>query len=230
MKGFDFPVEVLRTDRKRSAAIYVEHEIVKVRVPKSLSDKRIRELVKKRTPWIKAKLKEISERPISKPKEYVSGEAFSYLGKNYRLKVVVGDCSAIKLKGGYFHATVLDSDQTPQATIRANLISWYQQHAKKRLDDKIKRWAKIVGVEPNSVTVKDYKSRWGSCSTKGDISFNWRIILAPHKIVDYVVVHELCHLQHLNHSPSYWRSVKGVIPDYKEHRQWLQSNERNLRA
>jgi len=81
-----------------------------------------------------------------------------------------------------------------------------------------------MGVAPNSISVRDYKSRWGSCSSKGEISYNWRIIIAPHQIVDYVVVHELCHLKHPNHSPEYWKSVKRVNPEYKEHRQWLKEH------
>ena len=228
MNGFDFPVEVVRTDRKRSALIYLEGEVIKVRVPKSLSDGRVRELITKRTPWIKTKLKEVFERPIVKPKEYVSGEAFAYLGRNYRLKIVVGDEPSIKLKGGYIRATVLKADKTAQATIRSMLVSWYRQHAETRLGEKTDRLAKIVGVQPNSITVKDYKSRWGSCSKSGDISYNWRIILTPHRIVDYVVVHELCHMLEHNHSDRYWRHVKQYVSDWRECRDWLRAESSSL--
>jgi predicted metal-dependent hydrolase len=81
------------------------------------------------------------------------------------------------------------------------------------------------GVNPASVTVKNYKSRWGSCSTKGDISYNWRIILAPHSIVDYVVVHELCHMLEHNHSSKYWKHVERHVPNWRECREWLKHNE-----
>ena len=78
-----------------------------------------------------------------------------------------------------------------------------------------------MGVTPDSIVARDYKSRWASCSSKGDVSYNWRIIIAPHHIVDYAVVHELCHMQHPNHSPAYWKSVKREISDYEISRQWL---------
>lgn len=225
MEGFPFRVEVVRTARKRSAAIRLEGELVKVSVPMSLSDHRIQDLVSKRTPWIKKKLQEQPERPILRPKQYVSGEAFTYLGNNYRLKVLSGDTPAIKLRGGYLQATITTLDADPQNTMRSLLENWYRSHAEQRLGDKTARWAKVVGVIPNSISVKDYKSRWGSCSVKGDISYNWRIILAPHRIVDYVVVHELCHLLEHNHSSRYWQHVGRYIPNWRECRDWLKHKE-----
>ena len=226
MDGFAFPVEVVRTNRKRSASIQIHGEIVKVRVPKTLSDRNIRDLITKRTNWITDKLQAVSERPATKPKEYVSGEAFSYLGKHYRLKVVKAHCgpSPLQLKAGYLVATVPETDANPEKTIRPMLVAWYQQQAAKRLGEKTARLAKAVGVEPKSVTIKDYKSRWGACSVRGDISYNWRIILTPHRIVDYVVVHELCHMLEHNHSPRYWRHVAHHMPDWRDRRDWLKHN------
>ena len=83
-------------------------------------------------------------------------------------------------------------------------------------------------MEPRSVAVKDYKSRWGSCSAKGDISYNWKIVLAPHRIVDYVVVHELCHMLEHNHSSRYWKLVEKYVPDYRERRDWLKNHSLSL--
>ena len=225
MDGFPFQVEVVRTDRKRSASIRLLGDLVKVSVPMALSDSRIRDLVTKRTPWIKNKLQEQSDRPTILPKEYVSGETVTYLGKNYRLKVLIGDQPSIKLRRGYVEATVTKADIDPKNTIRSLLQDWYRFHAEKRLGEKTMRLAKVVGVNPSSVTVKDYKSRWGSCSTKGDISYNWRIILAPRSIVDYVVVHALCHMLEHNHSSKYWKHVERHVPKWRECREWLKHNE-----
>lgn len=228
MEGFDFQVEVMRTDRKRSASIYLENEVVKVRVPKSLSEQRIRELITKRTPWIKTKIKETLERPTFKPKEYVSGETFPYLGRNYRLKVTQGTETSIKLKEGYLYATTLTTDKAADETIRSMLVSWYRQHAETRLGEKTNRLANIVGVQPTSIKIRDYKSRWGSCSNTGEISYNWRVILAPHRIVDYVVIHELCHLLEHNHSPRYWKHVERCVPNWRDCRNWLRTNADSL--
>ncbi|MDA7582392.1 M48 family metallopeptidase [Luminiphilus sp.] len=225
MEGFPFPVEVVRTKRKRSASIGLSGAGVKVTVPASLSESRIRDLVIKRTPWINRKLQEQSERPVTVPREFVSGETVTYLGKNYRLKVLKGDCSSIKMLRGYIQVTVPETDTDPRYSIRMLLADWYKSHAATRLKDKTQRYSQIVGVSPNSVSIKNYKSMWGSCTSLGDISYNWRIILAPHSVVDYVVVHELCHMLEHNHSPKYWREVEKHIPDWRRYREWLKHNE-----
>ena len=225
MDGFPFQVEVVRTDRKRSASIRLLGDLVKVSVPMTLSDSRIRDLVTKRTPWIKNRLREQSDRPIPAAREYVSGETVTYLGKNYRLKVLIGDQPSIKLRRGYVEATVTETDIDPKNTMRGLLERWYRSHAERRLGEKTVRLARVIGVNPSSVTVKNYKSRWGSCSPKGDISYNWRIILAPHSIVDYVVVHELCHMLEHNHSSKYWKHVERYVPNWRECREWLKHNE-----
>ena len=228
MEDFEFQVEVQRTERKKSASISLDGNLVKVTVPKSLSDRRVRDLISKRTPWIKKKLKEQSQRPSPKPKEYVSGETVTYLGKNYRLKVIKGDVSSIKLVGGYLIATFLNCEKNRQDAIKYLLEVWYIRQAKRRLREKTQRLSKIVGVSPSSVSVKNYKSRWGSCSTTGELTYNWRIILAPHRIVDYVVVHELCHLLEHNHSPRYWKHVEHYVPHWRDCREWLKTNGSTL--
>ncbi len=225
MDGFPFQVEVVRTDRKRSASISLSGNLVKVTVPATLSDNRIRDLIAKRTPWIKKKLQEQCDRPNPTPKEYVSGETVTYLGKNYRLKVLKGEFPSIKLWRGYLEVTISKTDADPKTTIRSLLKDWYKSHAEKRLVEKTKRFAKVIGVNPNSVSVKDYKSRWGSCSIAGDISYNWQIILAPHSIVDYVVIHELCHMLEHNHSSKYWKHVERYVPNWRGCREWLKHNE-----
>ena len=227
--GFEFPVEVVRTDRKKSASIYLDGEGVKVRVPKGLSDSYVRDLIEKKSPWIKRKLREAELAVPLRPKEFVSGETFSYLGRNYRLKVLLGDAQSLKLKGGYLEARISGSSKTREKEIRSLLLDWYQRHAQERLEEKTHRYAKILQVEPKSISIKNYKSRWGSCSTTEDISYNWRIVMAPHRIVDYVIVHELCHLLEHNHSAIYWRHVERIIPDFQECREWLKKNSEQLK-
>ena len=222
----DLPIEVVRTNREKTASIKIVDGSVRVIVPQKLSDARVDELIQKRTPWIRQKLRQHSETVIPKPKEYVRGENFTYLGRNYRLKLVSGGLCEVRLKGGYLELGV--SKGTKEKDIRNALVDWYEKHALERLTEKTARYSKIMGVSPNSITVRDYKARWGSCSSKGEISYNWRIIIAPHHIVDYVVVHELCHLKHPNHSPAYWKSVKREVSDYEVCRQWLKERGSSL--
>lgn len=226
----EVPITVIRTGRRKTATIKIVEGDVHVIVPQHLSQKRIEELIRKKTPWIQQKLHlQASIKPV-KPKEYVSGEAFSYLGKNYRLKLIEGDSEGVKLKGGRFLVEVEKSlsGTARTAYVQAQLAQWYQQHAEQLLQGKVERFAPLLGVSPNCIKVKYYKSRWGSCTAEGNITFNWRIIMAPHVIVDYVVVHELAHLKHHDHSSSFWQSVKSVFPEYLELRNWLKVNAPRL--
>ncbi len=225
--NFDFPFETIRTDRVKSASIDVEDNLVKVTVPKNLSDERIEELIKGRILWIKQKLALQATAIISKPKEYVDGEAFAYLGRNYRLKCANGTEESVKLRSGYLNVTTKNGKRNSEH-IKAAIEQWYRTKALSRLIDKTRRYSAILKVEPTSINLKDYKAMWGSCSPKGVVSYNWRIILAPHKIVDYIVVHELCHLIEPNHSSKYWKQVRSVIPDYENSKEWLKNNGSSL--
>ena len=222
----DLSIEVVRTKRRTTASIKIFGGLVQAIFPHQLSNARVEEIIQKRTTWIRRKLREQSQVVTPKPKEYVSGESFTYLGRNYRLKVLRGSDGEVKLKGGYLEVSL---SKKPRARgIRNELAEWYEEHALDRLTEKTNRYAGIMGVSPNSISVRNYKSRWGSCSSNGDISYNWRIIIAPHHIVDYVVVHELCHLKHPNHSPAYWKSVKREVSDYEVCRQWLKDHGSSL--
>ena len=113
--------------------------------------------------------------------------------------------------------SIKDSD----AYVRDHLCEWYKSRAEEKLREKMNRYAKVLGVTPKSFRIRNYKSRWGGCSVHGEITYNWRILMAPNRIVDYVVAHELCHLIEHNHAERYWKNVERVIPDWRECRDWL---------
>lgn len=222
-----FIAEVNRTNRIKSATIKVEDGTVFVVVPRELPQERISKLLKDKNRWIKEKINlHRDAQPVSN-KQYVSGESFPYLGRNYRLKVHQGFYQPIKLSNGRFTVTLLAGTDNPEM-IRDSLLSWFKQHAEAKLIEKAKRYAAMLDVKCTSVGIKTYKSRWGSCSPEGDIDFNWKIIMAPNRIVDYVVVHELCHLIHHDHSPKFWREVERMMPNYAECKEWLKVNGAKL--
>ena len=228
MEEFDFKVQIKISDTRKSVYLSVEEDLVEVLVPQSISYDRIKDVIKKKSLWIKTKLKENASKPTIRKKEYISGESFLYLGKNYRLKVKEGDISSVKLIGGNLEVTTQTLQKNREDEVKKLLENWYRNQAEKRLKEKTKRFSKIIGVHPKSVSIKQFKSRWGSCSAKGELSYNWRIILAPHHIVDYVVVHELCHLLEHNHSQRFWKNVEYFLPDWKERKNCLKNfNERN---
>ena len=215
-----FVAEVIRTARIKSARLQVDEGAVSIIVPDALADVRIEKLLKDKTRWIKEKLYLYQQTMPVSSREFVSGEAFPYLGRNYRLKIESGAFQPVKLKQGRLVVTLPKEVATPQL-VRNALVRWYRLQAQQRFAEKVLRYAKVVGVSPTAVDIKTFKSRWGSCNIKGEVQFHWKVILAPHRIVDYVVVHELCHLKHHDHSPVFWKSVERVIPDYLECKEWL---------
>jgi hypothetical protein len=184
-------------------------------------------LLKEKRQWIKEKiLLHRQALPVS-AKQYVSGESFPYLGRNYRLKVERGNFAPVRLLSGRLLVVLPQGVEQPHM-VRNALVRWYKRLAAQKLQEKVKRFAPMLGVEPVGVSIKTFKSRWGSCSAKGRIDFNWKIMMAPNRIVDYVVVHELSHLKQYDHSPKFWKEVERVMPDYAECKEWLKVNAGQL--
>lgn len=227
--GNGFIAEVIRTDRRKTADIRVEDGAVLVLIPASLPIERVDALLKAKRQWIKEKIVLHQQaRPVSQ-KQFVSGEAFSYLGRNYRLKVEKGAFRSVKLLNGRLLVTDPEGKNQPQM-IRHALVRWYRRQADQKLKEKVKRFAPLVGVQPAGMGIKTFKSRWGSCTAKGRLEFNWRIMMAPNRCVDYVVVHELCHLIRHDHSPEFWQAIARIMPDYLQCREWLRENASQLRV
>lgn len=223
----DLVVEVLRTARKRTADIRVNEGAISVVVPKETPNTKITQLITKKRQWIRNKMLVQREVMPASERSFVSGEGFSYLGRNYRLKVHRGRFQPVKLIYGQLTLTC-PRGQKDTDLIRSSLIHWYKHQAELKLQQKVKRYAAMMGLSPNGVGIKSFKSRWGSCSVKGKLDFNWKIVMAPNRIVDYVVVHELCHLKQHDHSPKFWKLVERVMPDYLASKEWLKTHSKNL--
>lgn len=223
-------IEIIRTSRRKTASINIINGQVKITIPQSLSPEKLSDLISSKKDWIAKKINEHSKVKPQKQKEFVSGEAISYLGRNYRLKKIIGAETPVEFKNGYFFVGVNSdwSEGESEVHIRLELAKWLRQQALVKIKSKVKKYSEIVGVKPKSIKVHMLETKWGSCSPNGDLVFNWRIISAPHTIIDYVVVHELCHLIEHNHSEKFWSLVSRVIPDYKHHKEWLKFNGDSL--
>lgn len=106
----------------------------------------------------------------------------------------------------------------------------YRDAAKEYIPKRVEYYHEFTGGTYHKITIRDQKTRWGSCSSNGTLSFNYRLMLAPPRVLDYVVVHELCHLTHMNHSTDFWNMVASILPDYKEYRKWLRDNGHTLQC
>ena len=110
----------------------------------------------------------------------------------------------------------------------AAIDRWYRREARSRIEAAVERESERLGLYPTKVTIRDQRTRWGSCSTSGTLSFNWRLVIGPVEALDYVVVHELIHLRHHNHSRNFWDALTEAMPDWKPRAQWHRANERTL--
>lgn len=118
---------------------------------------------------------------------------------------------------------------TPAEIKRLNILDRrYRDAARTKITARVEYFHSITGGYYTSITIRDQKTRWGSCSSRGTLSFNYRLIFAPGKVLDYVVVHELCHLTHMNHSENFWNMVRSIMPEYKEYKLWLREHGSEL--
>lgn len=214
----DLVFDVRRSSNRKSLGITVDRggELI-VRGPKEVSEEQLQAFIREKQFWVYTKLAEkdaLRSGPLGR--EYVEGESFQYLGRNYRLHLVEEQDVPLKLKDGRFVLRRFD-----RADARAHFIRWHAKHARPWLTRRVALWQDRIGVEPTRIEVRDLGHRWGSCGKRGNVNFHWASILLPAKIVDYIVVHELVHLIEPHHSPEFWLRVERAMPDYESRKRAL---------
>ena len=226
---FGLRVEVLRSKRKTSV-LYIVGDELQIRVPNRVRDRKIVEILETKERWIRNKVIQLQNQRITNKREFISGESFSLFGRNLYLKVLEGGKVGTQLIDDYLITTVRTSEigDLRKARIKTYLEKWYIQEAYQKLEEKVMRYSKIIRVFPREIKVRNYKTRWGSCDNKGRLTFNFHLIKAPHEIVDYVVIHELCHMIQPNHSKFFWNEVARFDPSFKNHKKWLKLNGADL--
>ena len=210
--------------RKKTVAVTVDPAgSVLVVAPERLATDRLDAIVTRKAKWIVRRIRGVEDHgPPLAPREFVSGESVLYLGRHYRLKVHPDESGAAKLRGGWLHVPA-PSGAEQAAHVRVALVSWFRCHAADRLPERVAAWRAKAGLPMPRVIIADQQKRWGSCDQRGTIRLNWRIIQAPMRLVDYVVVHELVHLRHRGHGRDYWQAVGRVMPDYERRREDLRA-------
>lgn len=222
--------EIVRSNRKKTVAIHVGLDVVTVRAPQRLAEEKINSIVWKKARWISEQQKKVNqENQIHPPKEYVSGESFPYQGNQYFLEVIRSEnglYTKCYLMNGRLQVEIGKSLQGKNAAnaIKEALTCWYREQATRLINERLPYLSRQLGRAPAAIRIKDQKRRWGSCSHTGMVCFNWKIIMAPVSVLDYLIVHELCHLFRPDHSAAFWEKVQTIIPDYKEKRKWLRDH------
>jgi len=219
-KKLEFEV---RYGKRRTLVIQMEPmEKILVLSPIGLSEDYIIERVLSKGEWILKKLAAFKDAGfLPSKKQFVAGELFLYLGRNYKLHVLLNR-NIVRPKVELAQNNIfIFSPLKEQEILRAALQKWFKKEANKIILQKVEYFKKILMAEPAQIKIKEQKRRWGSCSSRGNIYFNWRIIMAPDQVIDYIVVHEIAHLIHRNHSPIFYRLIESIMPDYKTRKKWL---------
>lgn len=224
-KGEVVKFQLILSKRKTISIEVLQDGAIKVRAPIGVDKEKIIEQVIKKGEWIIAKRAEVKERFSNKPtREFKNGEKFMYLGKEYSLKVII-DNRIKKIRVSIIEDEIIIETYTKAFDkIKKALELWYRDMAIKKIRERVKHYEKYYPMKPKSIRVKEQKRRWGSCTYYNDLLFNWRIIMAPVEVIDYVVVHEMTHMVHKNHSKDYWNEVSRIMMDYKSRSNWLKEN------
>lgn len=231
LKDHGLSYNLIRSPKRKTLSIIIRaNSDVDVLVPTRTPIAFVEQFVSSKSAWIKKKLHFVSEiRPTVKLKTFTRDEPFLFMGKTVNLDIQTGR-RAVGMIEDNLTVTLPASTSVEKKTalIRSVIEKWYRQQAEVHLTLRTDQLATLIGKKPTHVGVKGYRSRWGSCHHDGRIYFNWRLMMAPAWVIDYVVVHELCHLIHHNHSKNYWALVESVMPDYRHAKAWLKINGSTL--
>ena len=232
----DVPYVFKRVPRRRHVHIVVNDEgTIEVRAPWRSSLAKAREALRENAEWVVRTLEGVREKLAQRPR-LVTGTRLPLLDESLRLDVRPTAQMDLFVETGQGRGGVkrrgavlrVDTASLNEGELRRLLEGWYRGEAAAHLAARIEHYAPRLGVRPSRVTIRGQRSRWGSCSGKGTVSLNWRLMMVPSALVDYVVVHELCHLRHMNHSPQFWAMVGGVVPDCRERRRSLNALQGHL--
>jgi len=208
--------KIIRSKRRTlSIEVHPQGEVI-VRAPIRATKKDIHDFITDKLHWINKTLLRFKKRSVTvTEKHFISGEGFLFLGQSYVLQIIDENHSPFVFDEGFIITTAAQ----PRANVL--LTNWYKEKAHELFHERLTYFAPLLGVNYQRMRLSSASKRWGSCSMRGNINLNWRLIMAPISIIDYVIVHELAHLREMNHSPRFWQLVSVILPDYAQSRAWL---------
>jgi predicted metal-dependent hydrolase len=211
------PYKVIRSNRKTIALIIDNSANLVIRAPTKIRDNEIKNFIEKKKHWIADKQHKVSTfAEKHSPVLIKTGEGLMYLGDTYT--IIIDNVPDIQFSNTHI--------LVPDGYCREDVIKWLKKEANTILAERLVSYASLIGVQYSAFKLSEAKARWGSCSSKGNLNFAWRLIMCPITVIDYVVVHELSHITYKNHSSGFWARVKTVLPNYKEQQNWLKANQR----
>lgn len=218
----DLNYQIVRSPRRKKLTISVERDrAIVVHAPEGLSDETIRGVVDSKRQWLFDKVnhpQKYQDRPHAPGKEVVNGESVPYLGREYLIELVDTVSGGVEFSRRFL---IPPAQQTKR---RGVLREWYFTRATETILPRVKRHASELGVAFGEAKIVDNRYRWGSCTVKDNVNFNWRLIKTPMFVIDYVIVHELAHLMEANHTPRFWNIVRAKVPYTDKAKAWLKEH------
>lgn len=218
------PINTLIRSKRKTLALEInKHAELIVRAPARMPQQTIIRFIKEKQNWIQTKQTKQKQKLIEVPKKnFQNGESFYFLGEYYELMVQENFSEKFSFRKGFI---LCDSVAHKSDEI---LTEWFKKKAKKILPERVAYFAQLHQFSYNEVKISSAQKRWGSCNKKKNLNFSWRLIMAPLKVIDYVVVHELAHTKEMNHSKDFWNIVERLYPSFRIHKKWLKENGHKL--
>jgi predicted metal-dependent hydrolase len=214
--------QIIRSKRKTIAIIIHQDGRVIVRAPLKTPERLIRGFVERKSGWINEKKAQALQHPALPMRKFADGEKFLVLGRQIQMRLVEKQKAALTLQSEFN----LSRQALPQAAVVFE--KWYKAYARQILDWRVQYFSALHAIPYEKIRISSARTRWGSCSSLGALSFTWRLVMAPLEVVDYVVIHELVHIKIKNHSTVFWDEVARLMPEYKKRKDWLKKNGRLL--
>lgn len=221
--------ELRRSKRRKTLLLRIEQDTLVVLAPHSSKPATINAFVLKHTDWINQQLARNQQKAAAiAHKSFTQGGQLLYLGKTYILQLAQAATltQSVELQENSLHVKTRNDEAS---AVQQIVFQWYQQEAKALFFTKTQTAAAKIGKAFRSIHIGHYKSKWGSCNSRGDIRYHWQLVQAPEAVIDYVVAHEVCHLLHMNHSSAFWNAVATLCPDYHQQRTWLNKQGHSLK-
>ena len=225
---------ILKRSSRRSIGISIDKKgNISVAAPFNVPEKNVKELLAKKSSWILSKLNFIEKSAAEEgdiPKTFRDGDKLLFMGEEYTLRLIQDKLLKLPIirQGGDKALELYSANGCSIDQLRDTIRNWYVKEFEKIIKDCVDAYSKLLGVKPRRLTIREQKTRWGSCSSKGNLNFNWRLVMAPIDIFSYVAIHELCHMKEMNHSERFWALVGKLCPDYRLKRKWLKENGQKL--
>ncbi len=215
----EIPYRIRHSTAAKRKRIVVTPEAVEVVAPEGQDDKEIAEFMHDKRRWVYDKREQMLERTVDHPfpTRFATGGKVLYRGRRLRLVVQLRDVDAVTVayRNGFSIVAPAElTDSAREVAVHGALTAWMKKRLRSDAEAFVRRHAPKLGVEPTGLRIKDQRHLWGSCSAEGLLNLNWHLVFVPKTVLEYAVVHELCHLRHRNHGPAFWRMVGTSCPTF----------------